>query len=366
MSDEGALAEADGIEGLRVLQTLAGAEQGGAELHFVRLAIALHRAGLQQHVVMRNHRPAVEKLRQAGVALTLAPFGGALDFSTKRLIRTVAAAFRPQVALSYMSRATKLTPRGPYVLAARLGGYYDLKYYRHADHLVGLTPDLIDYFVREGWPRERTSLIPNFVEDRPALALRRADWQTPEDAPLVVALGRLHENKAFDTLIAAVAELPGAWLWLAGEGPLRERLEAQAKAAGIGDRTRFLGWQDDPLSVIAAADVYVVPSRHEPFGSVVLEGWAARRPMVAAASQGPSWLIRDGETGLLVPIDAPKAMAAAIAGLLADPQRAERLAQQGRAAFEADFTEAAAVRHYLALFRRLAAEREAKRTERRR
>lgn len=358
------MAEAGTIEGLRVLQTLAGADKGGAERHFVRLAIALHRAGLQQHIVMRNHPKAVAQLRRAGIALTLAPFGGFLDFATKRLIRTVAAAFRPQIALSYMSRATQHTPRGPYVLAARLGGYYDLKYYRHADHLVGITPDLVDYFVREGWPRERTSMIPNFVEDTPVTPLSRADWDTPEGVPLITAVGRLHENKAFDTLIAAVAALPDAWLWIAGEGPLRGQLEAQAAAAGIAGRTRFLGWQDDPLPTVAAADVYVVPSRHEPLGSVVLEGWAARRPMVAAASQGPGWLIADGETGLLVPVDAPQAMAGAIASLLADPQRAERLAQQGRAAFEAGFTEAAAVGHYLELFQRLAAERDRIRRER--
>ncbi len=354
------------IDGLRVLQTLAGADKGGAERHFVRLAIALHRVGLQQHVVMRNHPKAVAQLRDAGLAVTLAPFGGTFDFSTKRLIRTVAAAFRPQIALSYMSRATRLTPRGPYLLTARLGGYYDLKYYRHADHLVGITPDLVDYFVREGWPRERATVIPNFVEDTPVAPLPRERFDTPADVPLVVAVGRLHENKAFDTLIEAVSRLENAWLWLAGEGPLRAALEAQAAAAGIAGRIRFLGWQDDPLPAIAAADVYVVPSRHEPLGSVVLEGWVARRPMVAAASQGPNWLIESGETGLLVPIDAPQAMAEAIGSLLTDPQRAERLAQQGRAAFEAGFTEAAAVRRYLELFQRLAAERASIKAERRR
>jgi len=342
--------------GFRLLQTLAGAGQGGAELHFVRLAVALQQAGVQQYVVMRNHPKSVARLRAAGIPVTLARFGGPFDFTTRGLIRSIAAAFRPQVALSYMSRATKFTPRGPWRLVGRLGGYYDLKYFRHADHLVGITPDLVEYFVREGWPRERASVIPNFIEDRPVVPLRRADWDTPAGVPLVTALGRLHENKAFDVLLQAVARLPDAWLWIAGEGPLRQPLEAEAARLGIAGRVRFLGWQDDPLAVVGAADVYVVPSRHEPLGSVVLEGWVAARPMVAAASQGPAWLIKDGETGLLVPIDAPGAMAEAIGRLLADPALAGRLAAQGRAAFEAGFTEAAAVRQYLSLFERLAAE----------
>jgi glycosyltransferase involved in cell wall biosynthesis len=339
--------------GIRLLQTLAGADRGGAELHFIRLAEALARAGAQQQVVMRNHPKAVARLKAAGIPVTLARFGGALDFSTGRLIRTVAGAFRPQIALSYMSRATKLTPRGGYLLVARLGGYYDLKYYRHCDHLVGITPDLVDYFVREGWPRERATVIPNFVEDRGVPALPRAVLGTPEGVPLLVAVGRLHENKAFDTLLRATAAIPQAYLWLIGEGPERAKLEALARELGIAGRVRMPGWQDDVLPAIRAADVYLVPSRHEPLGSVVLEGWMARRPMVAAASQGPAWLIQEGETGLLVPIDAPQAMAAAVRRILGDPQLAERLAQQGRAAFEKDFTEAAAVRHYLALFRRL-------------
>jgi glycosyltransferase involved in cell wall biosynthesis len=75
--------------------------------------------------------------------------------------------------------------------------------------------------------------------------------------------------------------------------------------------------------------------------------------MVAAASQGPRWLIDDNETGLLVPIDDAGAMAAAIRRLINDPQTAERLAQAGRAAFEKGYTEAVAVQRYLELFDRL-------------
>jgi len=336
---------------LRLLQTLAGADKGGAELHFVRLAAAFQRAGLTQHVVMRRHPGFVERLRAAGVPMTFARFGGVFDFQTRGLIRTVAGALRPQVALSYMSRATKFTPRGPYTLVARLGGYYDLKYFRHADHLVGIAPDLIDYFRREGWPGEKTTLIPNFVEDRSGPAMLRGP------APLVVAVGRLHKNKGFDTLLHAMTHLPQADLWIAGEGPERPALEGLIGELGLGQRVTLLGWLDDPLPAIRAADVYVVPSRHEPLGSVVLEGWMCARPMVAAASQGPRWLIEDGENGLLVPVDAPQAMAQAISRLLTEPGLAAGVATAGRRSYEAGFTEEAAVGQYLALFQRLIGER---------
>jgi glycosyltransferase involved in cell wall biosynthesis len=122
---------------------------------------------------------------------------------------------------------------------------------------------------------------------------------------------------------------------------------------GIEGRVRFLGWQQDSAPFFAAADLYVVPSRHEPLGSVVLEGWMHRRPMVATASQGPGWLVTDQENGLLVPVDDAGAMAAALQRLIDDPQLAERLTQNGRATFEEGFTEAVAVRRYLELFDRL-------------
>ncbi|HKY94066.1 MAG TPA: glycosyltransferase [Kiloniellales bacterium] len=321
----------------------------------MRLAEAFQRAGLTQHIVMRHHPSFAQRLRRAGVPMTFARFGGFFDLQTRGLIRTVAGALRPQVALSYMSRATRFTPRGPYTLVARLGGYYDMKYFRHADHLVGIAPDLIDYFRREGWPAEKTTLIPNFVEDKSGPALPRAT------APLVVSVGRLHKNKAFDTLLHAMTHLPEAQLWIAGEGPERPALEALIGELGLAQRVRLLGWLDDPLPAIRAADVYVVPSRHEPLGSVVLEGWMCARPMVAAASQGPRWLIKDGENGLLVPVDAPKAMAEAIARLLTDRELAARLATAGRRSYEAGFTEAAAVSQYLALFQRLIAERQQRR-----
>lgn len=340
---------------MRLLQTLAGAAQGGAEMHFVRLAGALARAGVEQRIVMRPNAEAEEPLRADGLTPVHARFGGPLDLSTAGVLRRVVRDFRPQVAMAYMRRASRWLPKGDFVRVGRLGGYYDLKDFTRCDHLVGITPDIVEHCRRGGWPAERTHVIPNYVEDREAAPHPRAALGTPEDAPLIFALGRLHRNKAFDILLAAVARLPGAHLWLAGEGPLRGALESQAAALGIAERVRFLGWQSDALPYFAAADLYVVPSRHEPLGSVVLEGWQARVPMVAAASQGPRWLIEPEKTALLVPIDDAEAMAAALRRLIDDPALAARLVEAGRAKYEAEFTEAVAVKRYLALFERVTA-----------
>lgn len=335
----------------RVMQVMAGAKTGGAELYFARLCLALGRAGLPQSVVTRAHAPRIDELRAAGIPVAEARFGRILDFTTRRTIKRIVAEFRPRIVLSFMTRATQFVPRGGFVHIARLGGYYDLRHYRTCDHLIGNTPDLVEYFRRHGWAKERTHFIPNFVGQKPAEPVSRARYATPQDAPLVLALGRLHRNKAFDVLIGAMARMTDVYLWLAGSGPEHPALEKAAKSGAAANRIRFLGWQDDPAALMAAADAVAVPSRHEPLGNVILEAWAQGAPVVAAASQGPRFLVRDGENGLLVPPEDPDALAAALTRVLSDRALAARLADGGRAKLAAEFSEDSVVARYLDLFR---------------
>jgi len=335
----------------RLLQAIAGAPQGGAETFFIRLAAALQRAGEEQRVLMRRDAGRAVALRAAGVAFAELRFGGPLDFFTRRNFAREVAAWRPQIVLTWMSRATRACPHGDFVHVARLGGYYDLKYYRRCDHLIGNTRAIADFAIRSGWPRERVHYLPNFVPEMGGTA----PLQRPGNAPLALALGRLHQNKGFDLLLEALAMTSGIDLWIAGDGPLRDRLEALAARLGLGSRVRFLGWRADVPALLASADFLVCPSRHEPLGNVVLEAWSAGRPVVATASAGPGELIADGDSGMLVPVDDVGVLAQAIERLAADPTWRARLGAGGRKAYEADFTEPAVVRGYRALFDRIAA-----------
>src|SRR5690348_1898861 len=190
----------------RVLQAIAGAAHGGAEAFFERLTVALDRAGEEQAIVIRRNPDRAARLRQEGLAPCELPFRGIFDFVTKpRLVRAIAA-FRPQIVLTWMSRATALCPRGDFVHVARLGGYYDLRYYRHCDHLIGNTRALTAWLIAQGWPEAHVHYLPNFAEDARAAPLPRAPFETPPDAPLALALGRLHRNKGFDVLLEAGAQ----------------------------------------------------------------------------------------------------------------------------------------------------------------
>lgn len=340
---------------IRLMQLMAGQAHGGAEAFFERLAIALERTGETQRIVIRRDAARAGRLRRAGCEVLEAPFGGRLDLRTRPLLRAALGEFGPNVVLSWMSRAASACPKGDFVHVGRLGGYYDLKYYRSCDHLVANTRDIAAYITRAGWPAERVHYLPNFAVHERAAPVARASLGTPETARLALALGRLHRSKGFDVLLGALKSLPRLHLWLAGEGEERAALEARVVELGIGGRVKFLGWREDVPALLAACDMLVCPSRHEPLGNVVLEAWAASVPVVATASEGPRALIRDGETGLLVPIEDEMALGVALDCLSSEPVLRKRIAAQGHAAWEKEFGEARVVglyREFLATVRR--------------
>lgn len=336
---------------------MSGAKVGGAEGFYVRLTSALAAAGVMQKAVIRHHAPRRKQLAEAGVDVHELPFRKWMDFTTTSGIRKLAREFEADIILAWMNRAGSAVPKGDWVVAGRMGGYYKLSNYPTCDHLIGNTPDLRDYLVREGWPVERAWYLPNFVDDRRMPPVDRASLSTPHDAPLLLCLGRLHSNKAFDTALHVLANIPNAYLWIAGDGPEEGALRQLASSLGISDRVRFLGWRNDAAALLAAADVFLCSSRHEPLGNMVLEAWAHGVPVVAANSQGPGQLITHDKTGLLAPIDDADSLANEVKRLLADPSLGIDLGGSAQAAYVESYSEGPVVNAYLEFFDKITAHR---------
>jgi len=334
---------------MRLIQAMAGAAHGGAETFFVDLARAFARAGDTQALAVRPALDRTAALQDVGPVTEL-PFGGPLDIYSPWKLKSLAREFKPDVVMGWMNRASRVLPRGAWVNVGRLGGYYDLKYYRRCHHLICNTPDIRDYVVREGWPVARAHYVPNYcpVEKVPAIPREMVD--TPAGAKVLLILARLQPVKGIDVAIRALADVPDAYLWIAGEGPLEGDLKKLTAECGVASRVKFLGWRDDRAALLATADVCLVPSRFEPFGNVVVNAWAHGVPLVAAASQGPGFLVRDGADGLKVPVDDAPALAAAINAVLKDDALAKKLAAGGLARAAGEFSEAAVVDGYRAVF----------------
>ncbi|MCP8686262.1 glycosyltransferase [Marinobacterium sedimentorum] len=340
---------------IRVAQVLAGAAVGGAENFFVRLVAGLNeRPELDTHAFIRGHAHRLEALRSSGVTTQGFRFGGKLDILGRRSFRQALNAFEPEVVMTWMNRASISTPKSSrYRLVARLGHYYNLKYYRHADYWVGNSKGICKHLIDGGMPADRVVHIPNFADETRVEPLPRDSFDTPSDRPLILAAGRLHVNKAFDVLLHALVDLPGVTLWLAGSGPEEANLRALCSKLGLDERVRFLGWRNDVTALMRTADLFVCPSRHEGLGSIVMESWVHGCPIVATNSQGPGEVITDGLSGLITPVDDARALTAAIRSVLESDDLRRSLIEGASQVYAQGYSREYIVNEYAEFYRRV-------------
>jgi D-inositol-3-phosphate glycosyltransferase len=177
-----------------------------------------------------------------------------------------------------------------------------------------------------------------FVPREPDRALRQE--LAPAGEHVILYAGRLIPWKGVQYAIAALAEVPGAVLVVAGDGHYRPTLEEAARTAGLVDRVRFLGPvpHEDLPRLLAVSDVLVATSfASETFGIALVEAQACGVPVVASRFGGFPEVVQDGVTGLLVPPQEPAALAAALRALVADPARRVRMGEAGRRWVEEQF-----------------------------
>jgi len=336
---------------IKVAQVLSGAEKGGAENFFVRLVKGLQgQAGYDQKAFIRDHHARVEDLRSAAVEVEGFSFGGKLDVFGRRKYRKALKAYQPDIVLTYMNRASGYTPNGDYILVNRLGHYYNLKYYKHSDYWIGISKGICKHLIDGGMPKERVFHIPNFADETEVSPLPRDSYDTPVDKPLILAAGRLHVNKGFDTLLQSLVNVPDATLWLAGAGPEEHNLKQLAKELNVADRVRFLGWRTDVTALMRTADVFVCPSRHEGLGSIVMESWAHKCPIIATKSQGPGEVIEHDYSGILTEIDDVDELTGAINKVLASEELRGRLVQQAYEVYQKGYSQEYIISEYIRLF----------------
>ncbi len=214
-------------------------------------------------------------------------------------------------------------------------------------------------------PNERIVVIPNGItepdtggaSDADTAQLRRT-LGVPDGGALIVCAARLEREKNVGALVDAFAFMsdayPHAVCVVAGEGSERAALEARIGAQGLEKRVRLLGFRDDVPALIQAADLFVLPSLAEPFGLVLLEAMALRKPVIATNAGGPREIVAQDETGFLVTPNDSGALAGALVRLLADPVLAKRMGEAGRRRYEANFTAERMARQTCAVYERAA------------
>ena len=341
---------------MKILHTLAGGAAGGAEMAYVDLLIAQKQAGVDVIAACRPNKQRVPLLKEAGVPVYEFPFGGIFDRKTKAGLKNLIAKEQPDIAQCWMSRAAKLTPKVEgCTKIARLGGYYNLKYYKNVEHFIGNTPDICRWLV-EDQKVDATNVthINNFAELEPIeTRLSKTDFDTKEDSFVFLAMARLHPVKGIDTALQALSRTPDAILWIAGEGPEEQSLKTLAKTLGVDDRVRLLGWGTDRSALFDVCDAVLFTSRFEPFGGTFAQAWAAKKPLVTTASQGPSQYVTHGQDALMTPIDDVEALAQSMRLVMTDKPFTRQMVRAGFSRFEGLFKKKTVLQHYNALYNSL-------------
>ena len=205
-------------------------------------------------------------------------------------------------------------------------------------------------------PLPPIAVVPNGIDPAPwdgdLEALSPAVRAVVEGVPFLLFLGRLSWKKGLDRLIPALARVPGALLAVAGndEEGILPRLERLARDAGLTERLRFLGpvHGGDKAALLHRAAALVLPSRSENFGNVVLEAWAAGRPVAVTPEVGLAATVRETGAGIVADGD----LGAALRGLLADPARLDEMGRRGMEAVRERFGWPAVAREMEEVYRR--------------
>ncbi len=180
----------------------------------------------------------------------------------------------------------------------------------------------------------------------------RAELGCAPQTPVIIIVSRLVRHKGYPELLEAMREIPGAELWVVGERLASDHgddMDAVLDGAGLGPRLRRLGYRADVADVLAAADIFTLPSYFEGLPMSVIEAMLTGLPVVATDIRGPREQVVDGETGILVPPGSVPSLAAALQRLVAEPLVRGRMGAAGRARALERFTEAAVVARTLDL-----------------
>jgi len=353
---------------LRVVHHIDTPNFAGTERSILELSLAQREQGHHVRIACPRDSALAARARKMELQVLAVPSESAFNAPAVRLFRRLLREGSAHVLHAHNGRsalscalAVRLARRGVcvatqhFIHPAHVGrGGVAGRVFRGVHHAVNFnTQHLIacagasrEAMLQRGdAPPEKISIIPLGISPLQATLAPdavRAALNVDEKAPLVVCVARLEREKDVASLVAAMKivsrQLRDAVCVVAGEGALRGDLETSIRVAELEGTVRLLGFHDDVASLMAAADVFVLPSLEEPFGLVLLEAMALGRPVVSTRAGGPIEIVADGQTGVLVPPQSPGELAGALLKLLSDKSLREGMGREGLRRYQESFT----------------------------
>ena len=301
---------------MRILNIMLAQVRGGVETMSLRYHEAMVQAGFDVLSVGHSDGMLAQGL-PAGQFHALNAMVNHDPFAAWGL-RGIARSFRPDLVLTHGNRATGICLL-PFLGTADKTVQV-VHNFRHKDQLDRAVAAIcVSASVRDSVQAGHPGLMAYDVVNFGPLAQRPVK-AAPAGVPVLGTLGRLHVNKGLDVMIHALAVLRDQGvdvrLRVAGDGPEKQNLERLAQSLGVAGRIDFCGWVNPAADYLQGIDLFILPSRVEPFGLVVTEAMAAGVPVVATRIDGPREILLDGQMGALCANEDPDAMAAAIRACL--------------------------------------------------
>ena len=369
---------------MRVVQVNPSPRWGGAQNQVLMLAKGLLERGVDCVVAASPGSPLLERCRREGVpAEAVSPGWGELSprwalgyFRLFRRLKPDVVNVHLPAALPAAGLAARAAHVPAVVFSCRVNVWprKGLKFRgfklatARAKYRPGLLFDMAtsvsravkDELVRLGVPPERVKVVPTVMDPGRFEGLDPEDFRREvgaEGRRLVGTVVHLGWAKGVDVFLKAAAEVlksfPDALFVVVGDGDEgeRRRLEALAGKLGISGSVRFLGFRRDVPRIMVALDVFVLASRREASGGVLLEAGLAGTPVVASAAGGIPEYVEDGRTGLLFPVGDHEALARRVSLLLSNPELGRRLAEAHRERVLRDFSPGVLVSRMLDVYR---------------
>ncbi|MFO1242668.1 MAG: glycosyltransferase [Rickettsiales bacterium] len=313
---------------MRIANIMLGKKLGGIERSSIDYALGQRHMGNDVYMISDPDAAINHELTQTNIPFQVFTNMGPWDPFAPSKLRSLLKHYPVDCIIAHGSRAITFAAKakGDAKVIAVSHNYRFCSALAEADAIFAVTRDMVEKLIAYGISEDKIIEVPNMITLDHGFI--RRTWN---QKPVIGTLGRFEKKKGFDLFIEALRllrdrEIPFQAV-LGGAGEEETNLRHQVARHDLENFVSFPGWIEDPRAFLKTVDIFCLPSRHEPFGIVLLEAMAAKLPIVATDSEGPREILKNGESGILVPRNQPEALAGALQTMISQEDEAREMAR---------------------------------------
>ncbi len=317
---------------MKLFNIMLSRDLGGIQQSFLDYSSALRCAGHEVQEITSVASKINHKIQPNNIKLVNV---GTWDPISPRQLRTSMHKHSPDAIIAHGNRAIKFALKAKQVGQIDIpiigvAHNYNLKWIKKCDYIFSITKHLKDYLTAHGAYKNNIFILPNMID---STGFKYHPPSLNSSDPIIIGVkARLVKKKGVEILLQSLARLKRNGIrfkaLIAGDGPDLKTLKLHVTQMGLKSHIEFLGWVHDKKSFFDKIDILCVPSLHEPFGIIVLEGMLHSKPIICSKSEGPSEILTDTQDALMFDVGSNKDLSDQLMLLIKDDKLRRALAQQ--------------------------------------